>query len=238
MHVLITRPRSDAEALARQLEARGHEVLIEPLLTIRALEFKPIALDDAQALIVTSANAVRALRDAAILAARPVYAVGEASARAARAAGAREVHTGPGDGRALAEVIAAERDPGAGALVHLCGAEVRPGLAEALLARGFCYRAEVVYRAEPATTLSEGLERWLRRGLLEAALFFSPRSAKVFSDLVRVAGLGGGIAGAAALCLSAAVAANLRDLPWRTVRIAARPDQAALLGLLEGSGGR
>ena len=34
MRVLVTRPREDAAGLVAALEARGHEALLEPLLTI------------------------------------------------------------------------------------------------------------------------------------------------------------------------------------------------------------
>jgi uroporphyrinogen-III synthase len=40
------------------------------------------------------------------------------------------------------------------------------------------------------------------------------------------------MAGVAALCLSEAVAAELRTLRWGEVRVAARPDQASLVALL------
>ena len=62
MHILITRPRADAAVLAQQLEARGHRVMVEPLLTIVPLPDSVPALDGVQAILLTSANAVPALR--------------------------------------------------------------------------------------------------------------------------------------------------------------------------------
>ena len=53
-----------AQALAQRLEALGHEVLAEPLLTIEPL---PVALelDGVEAIALTSANAAPALASAA-----------------------------------------------------------------------------------------------------------------------------------------------------------------------------
>ena len=62
MRVLVTRPRPDAEAFAEALATRGHEALIEPLLEITLAEASalPLELDAFQALLVTSANGLRA----------------------------------------------------------------------------------------------------------------------------------------------------------------------------------
>ena len=61
MAVLVTRPHPDNEATARALRDRGFEVVLAPML-----RFEPVALaDDLEAdyaaIIVTSANAFRAV---------------------------------------------------------------------------------------------------------------------------------------------------------------------------------
>ncbi|MDF2781612.1 MAG: hypothetical protein K0S96_1416, partial [Geminicoccaceae bacterium] len=61
MRVLITRPRAEAAVLAADLAERGHDVTIEPLLTIEPLPGVVAALAGAQAIVLTSANAVPAL---------------------------------------------------------------------------------------------------------------------------------------------------------------------------------
>ena len=40
MHVLVTRPETDAAELKAALEAQGHEVTVEPLLTIEAIRIE------------------------------------------------------------------------------------------------------------------------------------------------------------------------------------------------------
>ncbi|MBT4488730.1 MAG: uroporphyrinogen-III synthase, partial [Rhodospirillaceae bacterium] len=55
MHLIVTRPREEAEDLARQLQGRGHRVLIEPMLTIQPLTDASLDLDGAAALLLTSA---------------------------------------------------------------------------------------------------------------------------------------------------------------------------------------
>ena len=61
MAVLVTRPRPDDEVTAKSLQASGFEVLRAPMLRFEALPFRDD--DEAQydAVIVTSANALRAI---------------------------------------------------------------------------------------------------------------------------------------------------------------------------------
>jgi uroporphyrinogen-III synthase len=214
--------------LARVLEASAHAVVIEPLLTIEPLP-ATLELAGVQAIAVTSANAAPALGAAMHL---PVFAVGAASAAAARDAGCTRVETAGGDAQSLARLIVASCQPQHGAILHVCGTEVRPGLAEALTEAGFRVQRHLVYRAKPAQDLSAQTRSALRTGI-DAVLLFSPRTARIFCELVVRHGLEQCLGATDAYCLSGAVAESCRKLVWRRVRIAARPDQDALVELLE-----
>src|SRR6476646_3027086 len=84
---LVTRPRAEAMALAEALAMRGIATVIEPLLDIHYRDEPAPDLAGVQAVLCTSANGVRAWarlsgeRDIAL------FAVGEATAARARAAG-------------------------------------------------------------------------------------------------------------------------------------------------------
>lgn len=235
MQVLITRPLAAAQVLARVLRARGHEVLIEPLLTIEPLA-PTVQADGVQAIALTSTNALPALerlwaQDVRAADLR-VFAVGDATAAAVRDAGCRRVEVADGDGVSLARRVAASCRPADGAILHLCGTEVRAGFAEPLAKAGLCLIRQPVYRARAARALSEQTRTALRKGI-DAVLLFSPRTAETFATLVRRHGLDGCLGVTDACCLSSAVAEGCRALAWRQVRIAAQRNQIALLELLE-----
>jgi uroporphyrinogen-III synthase len=237
LRVLVTRPRPQALELARALEARGDTVLLEPLLTIDRIAAAMPDLEGVQAIVLTSANAVPALCESAPgEAARrlPVFAVGAATAAAARDAGCESVVAAGGDGADLARLIARRCRPDGGALLHLCGEQVRPGLAEGLAAAGFALRVQAVYRAEAARALTPGTVAAFERGALDAVLLFSPRTARILVALIRKHALGATLASTAAICLSAAVAAPCRELAWRAIHTSARAELAAVLEVLEG----
>jgi uroporphyrinogen-III synthase len=232
MRVVITRPRADAEELARALETRGHSALIAPVLTIEPIRDAVPVLEDVQALVLTSANAVPVL--AGTDPGRPVFVVGAATARAAQAAGCGDVRTADGDAASLARLIAAECRPDGGALLHLAGTEVRPGLSEALAAAGFEFRRQTVYRAVAASSLPAPVIEAIRSRAIDAVLLFSPRSAAIFVELIARHDLSGYLDRTDALCLSAAVAAACDHLSWARLRVATRPEVEALLRQLEG----
>ncbi len=232
MRILVTRPRADAEALATALAARGHAAIVEPLIEIEPTD-AALSLDGVQGLLATSANGVRALARVTPRRDLPLWAVGEATARAARDAGFAAVEAAGGDVGALAELVARRVDPRAGELVHAAGTHVAGDLAGSLESRGYRVRRAVLYEARAATSLSPALVADLRGAGLDAALFFSPRTASVFVTLLRGAGLGKACARVAGFALSAAVARELEAVPWRSLHVADRPDEGSLLGALD-----
>jgi uroporphyrinogen-III synthase len=232
MRVLITRPHDDAKALAEALAARGVEAIVEPMIEITPLSARALELEGVQAILLTSANGARALAAATRRRDVGVLAVGEATATAARAAGFADVAAAGGDVEALAALVGERCDPAAGALIHVSGSAVAGDLGGRLAARGFTVRRAVLYEAREAARLSDAATDALSRGALDAVLLFSPRTAKAFVTLAERAGLASALGSVEALCLSAAVADAARRVGWQEVRVAARPEQAALLALM------
>lgn len=233
MRALVTRPREDAEGVAAALRKRGIEVQIEPMIEIVPVPDARVVFAGVQAVLATSANGVRALAAASAERAVPLLAVGDATARAARAAGFSDVDSAGGDVETLAALARRRLDPGNGALLHVAGSVVAGDLTGVLKAAGFEIRRAVLYRAETRTEVSPTLDRALRDDLIDLSLFFSPRTAATFVTLVRRAGLDAACRRIVAVALSGAVAEDLAGLPWRAVRVAERPEQAAMLAVID-----
>ncbi|MEM9625336.1 MAG: uroporphyrinogen-III synthase [Pseudomonadota bacterium] len=231
--VLITRPESAALPLKRKLEARGYATIVEPLLTIEHLRRLPPLSKWVQALALTSVNAVPALSDEAKR--LPIFTVGKATAEAARQAGCSEVIAGDGDGGALAGLISEHCDVKDGAILHVSGEIVRDGLDQGLKEQGFEVRREMVYRALASGGFSNELSKVWRGREVAAVLLFSPRTAEILVRLLNDAQLSRYVDRTVAICVSEATATPCRTLDWRTVVLAAQPNQDALIRALEGS---
>ncbi|MEJ0074158.1 MAG: uroporphyrinogen-III synthase [Alphaproteobacteria bacterium] len=231
MRLLVTRPEPDATRTAETLRARGHEVLVAPLLATLA-----IAVDFAgpyDGVLMTSANAARALaahprRDE--LTRLPCFTVGSRTAEAAQAAGFAETMSADGARSDLVNLVAGKFDRFA-RLLYLAGEDRAGDLAGDLAKRGIAVETAVIYSAVAAEKLPAHVTEALKHNSLDGALHYSRRSV---ATLLAHAGHGG--AGALAdlihYCLSAEVAVPLREAGVTRIVIAARPDEASLLALI------
>lgn len=222
--VLVTRPEGQAAATARLLAARGFAPVLAPALVIATRTLH--APGGAQAVLVTSANAIPALPTK--LRRLPLLAVGDATAARAREAGFAEFASAGRDAAALAALAIRRLDPGAGPLLLAAGTGQGAALAASLRGAGFRVVRRVAYAARPAASLPDAARAALAGGRIRHALFFSPASAAAGVRLLR----GLPTAGITALAISPATAAALSPLKWATIRVASSPDQEALLALL------
>ena len=204
----VLRPEPGNAATARAIEALGRSAIRLPLFRIVPLAWDKPPADAHDALILTSANAVRqagaALRAYAAL---PVHAVGAATAAAARAAGLRVVATGVADGQVLLD--AAER------------AGVRRALL--LTARERAVADHPVLGTIRAVYASEAVEDVDVTPLHETvALVHSQRAARRLAMLAVDRGT-------IAVAAIAPAVADVLGGGWRAVAVAARPDDAATI---------
>ena len=213
--LLVLRPEPGATTTVAAARAFGLDAIAAPLFAARPIAWTaPDPLPDA--LLMTSANAARhggaglaALRD------RPLYAVGEATAQAARGAGFTTVISGDGG---IDAILARAAARGATRLLHLAGREHQaPADAPLPIDRRIVYAADAVDRL-PDTA---------RAALPDAiALLHSARAAATFARLIDEAGIARAAIGVAAFSPAARDAAGNG---WRAIAIAERPADAALL---------
>ncbi|MFZ5610469.1 MAG: uroporphyrinogen-III synthase [Pseudomonadota bacterium] len=240
MRLLITRPEPDATQLKALLEARGHQAMVSPVATVRFLDPPAALAPTADAVMLTSANAARALKSmlpaASVVFALPVYAVGAKTAEAARQAGFANVTAAAGTVEALVREIETQADRSTRHWLYFSGDVVRHDPRPALARLGFTLDHHVVYTAERAETLSAPARAALREGLVEAVLFYSPRAVDLFIELAKAAQVEDTLSHIAAACLSDAVAARARHHGLAPLITAETPTSAALIAAVEAHG--
>jgi uroporphyrinogen-III synthase len=234
VRLLVTRPEPDGERTAAVLRARGHEVMVAPLLRVAAIADADLGAGPHAGVIITSANAARALAAhprRAELARLPVVAVGRRSAEAARAVGFDDVTSADGDARDLVRLVAARGSGMHAPLLYLAGEDRAADVAAELGRHGVPVRTVVVYRTVKAEAFPPSVRAELTAGTLAGVLHFSRRSAEAYLHCAEVAGIGAAALAPTHYCLSEQVAAPLTAAGARSVR-APRPDEAALLDLV------
>jgi uroporphyrinogen-III synthase len=223
LKVWITRASPGAEETARRLAELGCDAVVAPVLEVRALP-ADIDLADVGALAFTSANAVRAFAALADARELRVFAVGDGTARTARAAGFADVVSADGDVGALAGAIAqAGEQPGV--VLHPAAAAPAGDLTGDLIASGIPARSVAVYESV-ATEIPAALVA--RLGEFDGVVVHSPRAGLRLAEILQNVSA----PRLRAWCLSPAVAASLTGLDIGSVITAPLPSEDALLSLV------
>lgn len=230
MHLLLIRAEPDAGRTAQALRGLGYTVTISPLMRLRPLPDVRLPKRRYQAILVTSANAMRVLldhRERALFADCPLLAVGDQSALMAGRAGFAKTRSAGGSLDDLVALVGSSCQPDAGPLLYLAG-QARTGDLEGRLADiGFTVDLRVIYDMADAGGLSETVVDALRAGEIDGVLIYSQRSAAAFALALRAAGLAP-LSGVHAFCLSEAASRPLATVFEGPVHIAEKPDQIHL----------
>lgn len=229
--MLVTRPEPDAQLTLARLRALDIPVLGTPLMIRQTLDVSLPPADGFTAMVLTSANAVRALADRdAVDPYRhlPVFAVGDHTAREAEQAGFARVSSAAGAFQDLVNAIAISglRGP----LFYPAARHQSADLARALAPLGVMVATAKVYEMVGVDGLPSGVSAGLADGSISAVLVYSRRTAEIFAALTSALDrpqrqrLG-------MLCMSEAVAEPLLEARFSRIALADRPDEEAMLTL-------
>lgn len=214
--VLILRPIPGAEETAARARALALEPIVAPLFRVRPIPWSAPDPRPFDAVMLTSANAARHGGDGMTpFLSLPCWAVGEATAEAAEAGGFSDVRTGPSDGAALLQAVAAA---GIRTLFH-------PGAVDHLpldhpdlqILRTAVYASEASPNVLPTLLAAFDAD--------PLVLLHSPRAASTFASII-----GRPRSSTRLAAISAATAEAAGD-GWRSIHVAAAPRDAALLEL-------
>lgn len=207
--VLVLRPEPGAGATVERARKLGLDATAVPLFEIEPVEWQAPEAGSFDGLLITSANAVRVAGDQlTALRGLKAYAVGDATAQAAREAGFDVASSGDSGVDRLLGSIEPELN-----LVHLCGEDRREP--QEVRQR---ITSVVVYRSQPVEALD------LARAAGAIALIHSPRAGERFGELVSDRG-------SIAIVAISRAAADAIGHGWQSVEIAKQPNDDALLAL-------
>jgi uroporphyrinogen-III synthase len=211
--LIVTRPEPGNAATVEQARKLGLDARAMPLFAARPLEWSVPVAENFDALLLTSAFAAKlAGAELAKLSSLPAYAVGAATARAAKSAGLTVAMAGSADAQRLLDDMVSQNIR---AILWLCGRE-----RSKFDARGVMITALPCYAVEPVATPAEWPTLIAAPAIL---LAHSARAAERISDLV-----GGARSHLALIAISSSVAAAAGG-GWRDLAIAGQPDDAAML---------
>ena len=216
--VIVIRPQPACNSTVDAAEDLGLEAFGFPLFEVQPIAWEPPEPDSVDALLIGSANALRHA-GAALSAFRgkPAYAVGEASAQAARAAELDVLATGEGGLQAVLELVQNRHRK----LLRLTG-ETRVDLTPP---EGMTITERTVYRSAPQPMTAELVEMLKQPALV---LLHSGEAARHFAEQCDVHGIDRSSIKLAAMAPRIAEAAGAG---WADLATAEQPNENTLLAL-------
>jgi uroporphyrinogen-III synthase len=242
--VWVTRTPEGARRTARAIEAKGYRTVVAPVLRIQALKpiIDPHSFD---AVIFTSRNGLNAFSTLCSRRALTVWCVGDSTAAAAREKKFQQVISAAGDVKALTDMIRQQADRHS-RLFYAAPAEPASALGKALRADGFQVSEAAVYETQfvvprfnpvDLPQISHILVQSPKAGRAVAEALIAYHDKLCFPNLCFICiseaawqGVETGLSHSAVAEIRQAIAAGLDR------RIAATPDEAAMLRLLETDG--
>ena len=213
--ILILRPEDGALETRKRVEALGLKAVVDPLFEVRPIDWQVPPANDFDAIMLTSANAVRYAGDGLeIFTSLPAYVVGEATAAAARNAGMQVVHIGNKGAQKLANDMAHRKVTKA---LRLVGRNYTPVETDIILEN------RTVYETIPRP-MGKRAKVALSQGCV--VLLHSTRAATILCSQVDQLNIDRVNIQLVAISQSTAKAAGLG---WKSINVAEKPTDDALL---------
>lgn len=231
--VLVTRPQPAGDEFAEKLQREGFRVYMAPMMTYVELDTPLDDIEDYQAIIFTSVQAVQVF--SGHMSSRDTYvlAVGDATAQAARKSGFMHVYSARGDSDDVAyllktksKVLALRR------VLHLCSDDTTDDIGNAVAGLGIEVVRRPIYKAQLLDRLPDTVLQALQHGKVDTVTLFSARTAENLVKLFLQKDLRGVSARMEVICISDRVADAAKSIPWKSIRIAHQPHLEAIMDIL------
>ncbi|MCI5060313.1 MAG: uroporphyrinogen-III synthase [Alphaproteobacteria bacterium] len=230
--ILLIRPEQDSRALQPLIEAMGYKVMIAPILDIVPLQNPLPNLSQIDALIFTSANAVRVFGARSDERNLEVFVVGNNTAAEAQKQGFQNIQNANGAVQDLAQLLNRHTEL---RFLYVRAKDIGQNLLT------LCPRLEITehiaYEARKASELSAQTIDALKSGQITAIPFFSKRTGEHFVDIISSHSdqkdIFNGLQRTKALCLAQAMIECVQQVPWQNIEVAKVLNRQGMLDLLQ-----
>ncbi|MBL41732.1 MAG: hypothetical protein CMM49_03615 [Rhodospirillaceae bacterium] len=232
LNLLIIRPRQDADLLSNDLNKIGIKTTIFPIF--KFINLNPVLPDikEFKYILTSSRNGIRTFAKNFTERELTLYVVGEGSAQEAKNQGFKNIIVGNNSMSELCKNINSTLNKNSGKLLYVSGVYQNYDVTRYLRFNGYRIENLVLYDLNPISYLSEGVLKKLEDGIINGVLFFSPRSAIIFSDLLKKARKDNIAEQLRAFCLSKKIAEKVNKLNWKMTYVSATSNKASLIDLL------
>ena len=220
MNILITRPLIDSEDLMKQFFSMGHKIIHLPTLKISSSNMEPIDLNNYDALVFTSVNAVRNLKLLNQNKSKPCFCVGAITEKIARQSGFTNTFSAGGTVNALKNLILSSNEVNEKSkIVYFCGDNISFDLDTDLQREGFIIKKIINYFSEKIVDLSDQNKKIIENHPPNVIFVYSSRSAQGFIEIVKNNSLYPLMTESKVMCISKKVADLFSLDGWKKIEV-------------------
>ena len=224
MNIVFTRPLIETEDSMMKFFSSEYKVIHVPTLSISSANMEPLNLTKYDALIFTSANAVRFLKIKDNNKSIKCFCVGNLTERALRLKGFSNTISASGTVNALKNIII-NSEKKIKNLAYLCGDIISIDLDKELISEGFKVRKIINYTSTKISELNSETINLLKKYPANFVLIYSKRSAESFDDIIRKYSLSELMTQSTVMCISKKIEEFLKSKGWNKIEIFSPGDE-------------
>ena len=220
MNILITRPLIDSEDLMGKLFSLGHKIIHIPTLKILPTKTESVDINQYDALIFTSANAIRNLKVVSEEKSKLCFCVGSITEKIARQSGYLNTISAGGTVNALKNLIINSNEINEKSkIAYFCGDNVAYDLDLELKKEGLKINKIINYKSEKITDLNDQNKDIIVSHPPDMIFVYSLRSGESFIEIIRNHSLYQLMTESKVMCISGKVANLFKSQGWKKIEV-------------------
>ena len=220
MNIILTRPLNDTENLMQELFNLGHKIMHIPTLKIKNASLEKINIEDYNAFVFTSSNAVRNLKVSGEKKNIKCFCVGSVTEKVARLSGFTKTISASGNVNALKNLIINSKELKKNdKLAYICGDQITLELDRELGREGFKVKKIINYVSEKITSLNDANINLIKKYPPNVIFVYSLRSAESFNSIVANYSLAPMMTQSIVMCISKKIVDFFNKAGWKNNKI-------------------
>ena len=217
MHVLLTRNLEDSKNLIQKFKSNGFKVSNLPLLEINKVNYNETKINNFNAIIFTSSNAIKFLDlkniDKNIL----CFCVGSSTEKTARSNGFQRVYAADGNVRNLKELVQQNLSAKENKVLYVSGDVVSYPLDGELISEGYNVVRLINYSVKYNENLDLSFLESLKKNMPDLVYVYSENSAKSFLNLIKKYELVDYWMNTNLMCIGEKTSSVLNEIKWKKI---------------------
>ena len=220
MNIILTRPLNDIENLMQDLFNLGHKIMYIPTLKIKNANLEIINIENYNALIFTSSNAVKNLNIKGEKKNIKCFCVGSVTEKIARLSGFTNTISASGNVNALKNLIVNSKElKKSDNLAYICGDQITLELDKELKKEGLKVKKFINYFSEKISSLNEANIDLIKKYPPDVIFVYSLRSAESFNSIVANYSLAPMMTQSVVMCISKKIVDFFNKAGWKNNKI-------------------